>query len=152
MQRICWSVHFLWHFHYEFILNSFELRVENRTQIVLKKWGQSQKKAWFYFFLYSKTWNGKKGQFSNVKARWKTLPKGINITKKNPYRYVQKISNLQMVIFDISSFATIEKMASCVVLFCSNDLSFYSITHEKAMCYLAFFNNFPRTLRFSTWP
>ena len=27
----------------------------------------------------------------------------------------------------------------CNTSFCSNDLTFYSITHEKAMCYLAFF-------------
>ena len=47
MQRICWSVHFLWQFHYKFILNSFELRVENRTQIVWKNEAKVRKKAWF---------------------------------------------------------------------------------------------------------
>ena len=83
MQRICWCVHFLWQFHYKFILNSFELRVENRTQIVWKKWGQSQKKGFCHFFFYSKTWNGKTHPFSHSntggpRISWFLVPKGCH--------------------------------------------------------------------------
>ena len=128
-----------------FIINSFWTHLsyvlKTGRRLFWKNEAKVRKKS-----LYSKTWNGKKSPFSNVKARWKTLTEGIKMTNTIPYT---KKQTSEMAIFWHFKFCHCRRNAFlCNTFFCSNDLSFYSITHEKAMCYLAFFNNFPRTLRF----